>query len=299
MTSKLTKKVENIENSISQLEYDISRFEYYNSNNFLEELQNSAYLCNQLKYFIFEEYLVDSQHNLNYCKNKVTQQEINNIFKIQEKIVIVDNIKYLLIKNNSIQTENIYYTYLINNNITNRDNKNNITDKKQICCHCNNKLNYNIIKQKENKKQKEYYCEKCDNIKLDFASIIIFENKTIYSKDINWQHRLHSQDEICEFNSKSIELSNNIFIKVDKKTEMIKIDGKLIRIVWYFSNNICKYAYVGLQNMLILCRNSIILFNEHKLLIQTNEDIPNFYKIIINNIELSGYRFHSDLLKMY
>ena len=66
-------------------------------------------------------------------------------------IVNVDNVQYILIKDNSHlrynlnKTSDKYYTYKIS-----KDNNHNYIEdisktKKRLCCHCGYKLNYNII----------------------------------------------------------------------------------------------------------------------------------------------------------
>ena len=310
MSKKLVDKINELQDEIVTLDHRINAVNsevWYCKYGFKKELT-----------LIITELLneIDLEKNINSyqndCKKNVKQEDILKFFNIKDnpvyvsnKELIVDDTKYLLVKNNSrlkyssLDFNNDYYTY----KITSDNNHNYIKDtpknKKRICCHCGDKLNYSIITQKEDKTQiREYYCYTCDMIKLDFNSVIKHNGNTFYAKDINWGHSFHTNDEICNFNRREFELNSNINISIDKKFELIIIDNETYKIYWYYDyKNICKYAFSSLYNRLLLCKNSVIIYKNNTVPIEYDENNKSLYKLLINGIELSGHRFRPDLLK--
>jgi hypothetical protein len=310
MSKKLVDKINELQDEIVTLDHRI------------DAVNNEVWYC---KYgykkeliFIITELLneIELEKNINSykndCKNLVKQEDIFKFFNIKDnpvyvsnKEVIVDDVKYLLVKNNSrlkyncLNFNNDYYTYKITSDNNHNYIKETPKNKKRICCHCGDKLNYSIITQKEDKNQiREYYCYTCDMIKLDFNSVIKHNCNTFYAKDINWGHSFHTNDEICNFNRREFELNSNITISIDKKFELIIIDNETYKIYWYYDyKNICKYAFSSLYNRLLLCKNSLIIYKNNTVPIEYDENNKSLYKLLINGIELSGHRFRPDLLK--
>jgi len=312
MSQKIVDKINELEDEIVTLDHRI------------DAVNNEVWYC---KYgfkkeliFIITELLdeIENEKNMNNCQNNcrnlVKQGDILTFFNIKDKPnyvsnkeIIVDGIKYLLVKNNSRLKYNSFnhnhnndnYTY----KITSDNNHNYIKDtpknKKRICCHCGDKLNFSIITPKEEKSQmREYYCYTCDTVKLDFDSIIKHNGNIFFAKDINWSHSFHTNDEICNFSKRDFELTNSITISLDKKCEILNIDNQNYYIYWYYdNNNICKYAFSSLYNRLLLCKNSIIIHKNITIPIEHNDNNKSLYKLTINGVELSGNRFRPDLLK--
>ena len=308
MSLTISEKINELQESIENIEDKIDSYAKY-------EDPYTFYSCKkELKYLLLELLneieLEKSLNNENVTEKKsVNQDDINNFFNVKgnpiyesNNIVNVDGIRYLLVKDNSRlrygKNNNEFYTYKINKENNYNYIENLPKNKKRICCHCGDKLNYNIITPKEEKIQKrEYYCYYCDIIRLDFNSIIRHNGNTIYAKDINWGHSFHTSDEICNFSRKDFKINNDITISIDKKCELLKIDNENYNIIWYYNNNICKYAFPRLYDRLLLCKNSIIIHNDNTISIEYNENSKTYYKLIINGIELSGNRFRSDILK--
>jgi hypothetical protein len=313
MSSSVINKINEIQNEINSMQQEI-----YSIDNRVDKIYYGEYfLCDKTKSEIND--LLIELLNINeieknmsqniITKNVVTQDDINKFFKhtpldTNYNIVNVDNVQYVLIKDNSHlrynlnKPNNIYYTYKISNDNNHNYVENMPKNKKRLCCHCGYKLNYNIVGNDEEKKQiREYYCHSCDRIKLNYNSFIIFKGNYYYAKDINWGHRFHYQDEMCDFLMREFNLNSNIAININKKCEILTIDNHVYRIFWYYENNICKYAFLNLNSIFFLCKNSIILFNDNVIPIETTENDKSYYKLTINGLELSGHRFRPDLLK--
>jgi hypothetical protein len=313
MSTSVVNKINEMQDEINSMQNEI-----YSIDNRVDKIfYGSFILCHEVKKEI-QDLIIDllnineiekniSQNSL--TKNIVTQDDINKFFKYTPSntnfnIVNVDNVQYILIKDNSHlrynlnKTSDKYYTYKIS-----KDNNHNYIEdisktKKRLCCHCGYKLNYNIIGNDEEKKQiREYYCYSCDSIKLNYNSVIIFKGNYFYAKDINWSHRFHYQDEICDFSTSALNLTSNMLINVDKQCEILTIDNHKYKIYWYYEKNICKYAFSRINSIFFLCKNSIVLFNNEIIPIETTENDKSYYKLTINGFELSGHRFRPDLLK--
>jgi hypothetical protein len=310
MSKKIVDKINELEEEIVRIDHRINAVSdevWCCKYGLKKEL---VFIINEL---LYEQELEKNMNNCqNNCKNLVKQSDILNFFYIKDKPnyvsnkeIIVDGIKYLLVKNNSrsryssLNNNNDYYTYKITSDNNNNYIKDTPKNKKRICCHCGSKLNFSIITSKEEKNQmREYYCYTCDTVKLDFTSTIKHTGNIFFAKDINWCHSFHTDDEICNFSNKDFELTNSITISIDKRCEILNIDNQNYNIYWYYdSNNICKYAFSSLYNRLLLCKNSIIIHKNNTIKIENNDNNKSLYKLVINGIELSGHRFRPDLLK--
>ena len=310
MSTKIIEKINEMQESIEDLEEEINNFKNYdNPYSFYSYKKELKYIILEALNEIEQEKSVNN--NERHIKKPITQENINKFFNVKENpiyessnILNVDGIRYLLVKDNSGQRykynkdDNKYYTYKMNKENNHNYIENLPKNKKRICCHCGDKLNYNVITPKEEKiQQREYYCFNCDTIKLDFNSILKHNGNTTYAKDIKWSHRFHECDEMCDFSRGGFELNNNITISIDKKCEILKIDNETYRIFWYYDNNTIKYAFSSLYGRLLLCKNSVITHNGNAIPIEYNENSKTYYKLVINGFELSGNRFRSDLLK--
>ncbi len=300
MSNKIIEKINEMQETIEDLEEEINNFKNYDNPYFFYSYKK------ELKYIILEalneiEQEKSVNNNERHIKKPITQENINKFFNVKENpiyessnILNVDGIRYLLVKNNSSERYNStdkYYTYKINKENNHNYIENLPKNKKRICCHCGDKLSYHVSQ------QKEYYCYTCDIVKLDFNSILKHNGSSICAKDINWGHRFHSNDEICSFNRMDYKINYYITISIDKKKEILKIDNENYTIFWYYINDTIKYAFCNLNNRLLLCKNSVITHNGNTIPIEYDENSKTYYKLVINGFELSGNRFRSDLLK--
>lgn len=267
------------------MDYEIKDIIY----NALMSFEKSNYTSN---YFFRIDELEEKVNNIlnkkdNFDTKKVSQKDINIFFKIKDytKIdncdtIIVDNNKYILIEelNSLCSNKKIHLTYKIDTSTNNYNYKIGKT-KKNKCCHCFNKLNYNIDKSSG----RIYYCYTCDKIILNYNSFIQYKNSVVYAKDIKWCHKTHSNNNICEFNLYTLQI-NDIRFYIDKKNDYFLVDSRFFKFCWDIdSKNKVKYVLRGGQYFNIY-KNSEIKFNNISINVELEEGCR--YKLSINNIPL-------------
>lgn len=306
--NELQSNIETIEEEVNSMNRSLFQFPYLFYYPYKEEVKYTLLeLLNEIE---IEKKINNCE---NYLKNKVKQDDVNNFFNIKNNpiyesnnIVNVDGVRYLLIKKKFMLKyghNDQFFTYKIDI----KGNHNYIEDvsnyKKRACCHCGHNLNYSSSTPKEGKQQREYSCCRCDdNIELNYNSIIKHNGRSIYTKDIEWSHNLsnNKNDELSGYGGRDISIKINDFIRIRvyKKHETLEIDNENHKIYWYYDINkgIYKYAFSHGINVL-LCKNSVIKHNGKIIPIIFNENDKTYYKIIINEIELSGNRLRYDLLK--
>lgn len=260
------------------------------------QIQNN-YLKNKI--IVSEDDLIKPNKTIKPNKIINTNKIIKNIESIEnteinskkEFNLIIDNIQYILKKDisNLNSLKNKYITYKQINNNTNYKKQ---WPKKytKICFICYQKLIHN------NKEQ--YYCEFCDKIELNYNSSIYLNDTQIDLKTIIWNEKNILIDEISTINSNIFFLDSNNYICIEKKVEILLIDNIQYSIIWYYNNNNTHYAFIKGFKYFEIYNNSIILFNNNKLTIHISKYDNTYYKLIINNIPLSGNRYRPDLYKL-
>ena len=172
-----------------------------------------------------------------------------------------------------------YRAYKLDNNRNNKIRSN--SNNRRLCCHrnCDRYLGWNRING-----ERQYSCYKCDELIINHNSIIKYNNKIYFSKDIP-----------C-LNDKSLhdtgrykwEIEENLQVYVQKKTEDITINNeKLLKICWFYNGENYMYKESYDKEAIKYKTAPIIIYNETTLVCETD---VKYYKVKINGIYMNFLR---------
>lgn len=197
-------------------------------------------------------------------------------------IITVDDVKYLFISEQlhwHKDTKYLYRAYKLDNGRNNKIRSNGTNKRK--CCHgnCDRNLGWNRING-----ERQYSCYNCDKLIINHDSIIKYNNKIYFSKDIPCLNdpSLHDTGRF------QWEIEEKLQVYVQKKTEDITINNeKLLSICWFYNGE--KYMYKESYDKQAIKYKTVpvIIYNDATLVCET--DVKN-YKVKINGIYMNFLR---------
>lgn len=195
-------------------------------------------------------------------------------------IITVDAVNYMFISEHwHKDTQYSYRAYKLDNGRNNKIRSN--SNNKRKCCHvnCDRHLDWNRING-----ERQYSCYHCDKLIINHDSIIKYNNKIYFSKDIP-----------C-LNDKSLhntgrydwEIEENLQVYVQKKTEDVTINNeKLLEICWFYNGENYMYKESYDKEAIKYKTVPVIIYNDTTLVCETD---VKYYKVKINGIYMNFLR---------
>ena len=219
-----------------------------------------------------------------YEKQKLEEQQKPEpvIKNYNNTIITVDDVNYMFISEQlhwHKDTQYEYRAYKLDNNRNNKIRSN--SGNRRLCCHrnCDRYLGWNRING-----ERQYSCYKCDKLIINHNSIIKYNNKIYFSKDIPCLNdkSLHNTGRY------NWEIEENLQVYVQKKTEDITINNeKLLEICWFYNGENYMYTESYDKDATKYKTAPIITYNETTLVCETD---VKYYKVKINGIYMNFLR---------
>jgi len=221
-----------------------------------------------------------------YEKQKLEEEQQKQTATIikdyDNTIITVDDVNYMFISEQlhwHKDTKYLYRAYKLDNGRNNKIRSNGMNKRK--CCHgnCNRHLGWNRING-----ERQYSCYNCDKLIINHDSIIKYNNKIYFSKDIPCLNDKSLRD-TGRYNW---EIEENLQVYVEKKTEDIRINNeKLLKICWFYNGEKYMYKEAYDKEATKYKTAPVIIYNETTLICE--HDVK-YYKVKINGIYMNFLR---------
>ena len=247
-----------------------------------EDESDSDNKSNSVVETVPDEFSIINIMKKTYEKQKLEeQQKPETIIKnYNNTIITVDAVNYMFISEPFCgKKKYLYRAYKLDNGRNNKIRSN--VAHKLKCCHvnCAARLRWNRLNG-----ERQYYCQKCDNLIINHNSIIKYNNKIYFSKDIPCLNNPSLRN--TDINNWEIE--ENLQVYVQKKTEDITINNeKLLEICWFYNGE--KYMYKESYDTQAIKYKTdpIIIYNDATIVCEID---VKYYKVKINGIYMNFLR---------
>lgn len=246
------------------------------SNSVVETVPDEFSIINIMKKTYEKQKLEEEQQEQQEQQEQKPETIIKNY---NNTIITVDAVNYMFISEPRYKdTQYSYRAYKLDNGRNNKIRSN--ETNKMKCCHvnCAAHLRRNLING-----ERQYYCWRCDKLIINHNSIIKYNNKIYFSKDIPCLN-----DKSLHNTGNNWEIEENLQVNVQKKTEDITINNeKLLEICWFYNGK--KYMYKeSYDTQAIKYKTApIIIYNDATLICETD---VKYYKVKINGIYMNFLR---------
>jgi hypothetical protein len=215
-----------------------------------------------------------------YEKQKLEEQQKQPtiIKNYDNTIITVDDVNYMFIREHWYKhTQYQYRAYKLDNGRNNKIRSN--SNNKRKCCHlnCGRHLGWVTINE-----ERQYSCHDCDKLIINHDSIIKYNNKIYFSKDISClnDQSLHG--------SRKWEIEHDLHVYLLKKDERIIINNELsLEICWFYNGENYMYTESYDKQAIKYKTAPIITYNDATLVCETD---VKYYKVKINGIYMNFLR---------